>query len=59
MGKVADAYKAYYEKLINSGEATLKEINEAAVKVLENSDQWGRGEQAAIDILSKATGITY
>lgn len=58
IGEISDAYKAYYDALKESGEATLAALNEAYAKVLETKN--GRDkEQAAIDALGDAAGMTY
>ena len=58
IGEISDAYKAYYDALKKSGEATLAALNEAYAKVLETKD--GRAkEQAAIEALGDAAGMTY
>ena len=58
IGDISDAYKAYYDKLYASNEATLAALNEAKAKILETQD--GRyKEQAAINALGDAAGMTY
>ena len=58
IGKITDAYQAYYNTLAQSGEATLAALNEAKARVLETQN--GRAaEQMAIEALGDASGMTY
>ena len=52
-------YQAYYDGLKKTSSATLKELNDAQVNILNSSKNWGNNEQTAIDLLSKAAGVTY
>ena len=55
---VAAAYQAYYDALAETGEATLAALNEAQAKVFETQGRRSQ-EQAAIDALGDASGMTY
>lgn len=50
-----DAYNELLNRLKDTGEATLADINKVAALALENKD----GEQQAIDALGDAAGMTY
>lgn len=55
IGDLNKAYLIYYQTLKNTDGATTAAINAAYAKVLETSD----GEQAIIDALGDAAGMTY
>ena len=58
LDNISLAYQEYYNRLVNSGEATLGAINEAKAKILETQNG-NAVEQAAIDALGSASGMTY
>ena len=54
-GRLVDAYKAIYDEMKATNEATISELNSTLGQYLDQRD----GQQAAIDALGKATGMTY
>ena len=50
-----EAYKDLLQRMINTGEVTLADLNKVAALALENRDR----EQAAIDALGDAAGMTF
>lgn len=55
---ISDLYQKYFYRLKETEEATLAALNEAYAKVLETEDSRAM-EQAAIDLLGDAQGMTY
>lgn len=59
IGDLNEAYTAFLNALEETNTATLRELNNARANVLKTSKNWGNNEQTAIELLNKATSITY